>query len=98
MTDLGLKKYFLGLEITQRYFGIFVSQEAYAKDILKKSKMEDCNPITTPMELDMKLSKFEGGDQGNASEYLSLVRSLQYFTCTRPTDGIVSRFMQEPRC
>jgi len=37
-----------------------VSQEAYAKDILKKNKMEDCSPVTTPMELGMKISKFEG--------------------------------------
>lgn len=45
MTDLGLMKNFLGLEIRQGKFGIFVSQEAYAKDILKKNKMEDCKPV-----------------------------------------------------
>lgn len=37
------------------------------KDILKTSEMEDCNPITTPMELGMKLSKFEGGEQVNTT-------------------------------
>jgi len=62
MTDLGLMKYFLGFEIRQGDFGIFMSQEAYAKDILKKSKMEDCNPVKTLMKLGMKLSRFEGGE------------------------------------
>ena len=37
MTDLGLLKYFLGLEIRQENFWIFVSQEAYTKAILKKN-------------------------------------------------------------
>jgi Reverse transcriptase (RNA-dependent DNA polymerase) len=68
MTDLGLIKYFLGLEVRQGKSRIFVSQEAYAKDILKKNKMKECNPVATPMELDTKLSKFDGGDHVDASK------------------------------
>ena len=101
MTDLGLMKYFLGLEVKQGKSGIFVSQEAYAKDILKKNKMEDCNPVATPMELGAKLSKFDEGDRVDANKYRSLVGSLRYLTCTRPdiaySVGIVSRFMEEPK-
>ncbi|GKA70108.1 retrovirus-related pol polyprotein from transposon TNT 1-94 [Tanacetum coccineum] len=29
---------------------IFMGNEGYAKDILKKSKMEECNPVATPIE------------------------------------------------
>ncbi|GJR15369.1 retrovirus-related pol polyprotein from transposon TNT 1-94, partial [Tanacetum coccineum] len=36
MTDLGMMNYFLGLEVIQGESGIFLSQEAYAKEILKK--------------------------------------------------------------
>ncbi|KAJ3686893.1 hypothetical protein LUZ61_016057 [Rhynchospora tenuis] len=101
MTDLGLMKYFLGLEVRQENAGIFVSQEAYAKEILKKYKMDECNPVSTPMELGAKLSKFEGGDRVDASKYRSLVGSLRYLTCTRPdiaySVGVVSRFMEEPK-
>ncbi|KAJ3692026.1 hypothetical protein LUZ60_012376 [Juncus effusus] len=50
MTDLGLMKYFLGLEVRQGKTGIFVSQETYAKEILKRNKMAYCNPVLTPME------------------------------------------------
>ena len=35
MTDLGLMSYFLDLEVKQNNEGIFISQEAYAKKILK---------------------------------------------------------------
>ncbi|KAJ3689816.1 hypothetical protein LUZ61_018980 [Rhynchospora tenuis] len=101
MTDLGLMKYFLGLEVRQENAGIFVSQEAYAKEILKKYKMDECNPVSTPMELGAKLSKFEGGDRVDASKYQSLVGRLRYLTCTRPdiaySVGVVSRFMEEPK-
>jgi Reverse transcriptase (RNA-dependent DNA polymerase) len=34
MTDLGMMRYFLSLEIKQEKSGIFVSQEAYARKIL----------------------------------------------------------------
>ncbi|XP_058775319.1 secreted RxLR effector protein 161-like [Vicia villosa] len=61
--------------------------------------MENCNPISTPRELDAKLSKFDGGERIEASKYRSLVGSLRYLTCTRPdlslSVGIVSRFIEE---
>ena len=60
MTDLGLMKFFLGLEVKQVSSGIFISQGAYAKDILKRFGMDNCNPVATPMELGAKLSKLEG--------------------------------------
>ncbi|GJZ17380.1 retrovirus-related pol polyprotein from transposon TNT 1-94 [Tanacetum coccineum] len=66
MTYLGMMNYFLGLEVIQGESGIFLSQEVYAKEILKNSKMVDCNRISTPMELGTKLSKFDGGTKVNA--------------------------------
>jgi Reverse transcriptase (RNA-dependent DNA polymerase) len=59
MTYLGMMMYFLGLEIKQEKSGIFVSQGAYARKILQKFGMHDCNPVATPMELGAKLSKLE---------------------------------------
>jgi len=62
MTDLGLMKYFLGLEVIQWKDGIFVLQEMYAEEVLKKFKMTSCNPVSTPMEPSIKLSKYADGD------------------------------------
>ncbi|KAK2986530.1 hypothetical protein RJ640_005572 [Escallonia rubra] len=35
MTDIGLMSYYLGIEVKQRDDGIFISQEAYAKEVFK---------------------------------------------------------------
>ena len=72
----------------------------YAKEIFKKYKMENCNPVSTLMESGAKLSKYDGGERVDTSRYRSLVGSLRYLTCTRPhpllSVCIVSRFMEEP--
>ena len=35
MTDIGLMPYFLGIEVNQTDHEIFISQQKYARDILK---------------------------------------------------------------
>ncbi|KAJ3676856.1 hypothetical protein LUZ60_002580 [Juncus effusus] len=101
MTDLGLMSYFLGLEVKQSNDGIFISQEVYAKEILRRFKMEDCNPINTPVESGIKLSHFDEDKTIDAKLYKSLVGSLRYLTCTRPDIlygiGLASRYMEEPK-
>jgi len=44
MIDLGLMKYFLGIEVGQSPHGIFFCQQKYATDILKRFKMDKCKP------------------------------------------------------
>jgi len=68
-------------------------------EILKKFKMVDCNPVSTPMELGTKLSKFDNGEPANPGRYQSLIRSLRYLTSIRLdlmlSVGIASRFMDD---
>ncbi|KAL0334641.1 UNVERIFIED_CONTAM: Retrovirus-related Pol polyprotein from transposon TNT 1-94 [Sesamum radiatum] len=100
MSDMGLMSYYLGLEVKQRSDGIFISQEAYARETLKKFKMKECNPVTTPIECGVKLSKDDGARKVDSTTFRSLVGSLRYLTCTRPdilfAVGLVSRFMENP--
>jgi hypothetical protein len=63
---------------------IFVSQGAYAREILQKFRMSDCNPVATLMKLGAKLSKLEGGEAVDLNTYRSMISSLRYLTCTRP--------------
>lgn len=49
MKDLGLMHYFLGLEVWQSDGEIFLGQGSYAMEILKRFRMEDCRPMSTPM-------------------------------------------------
>jgi hypothetical protein len=49
MSMLGELTFFLGLQVTQTYKGIFISQAKYVKEMLKKFQMEDNKPMCTPM-------------------------------------------------
>ena len=49
MKDLGLMHYFLGLEVWQRDGCFFIGQGKYAMEILKRSKMVDCKPMSIPL-------------------------------------------------
>ena len=84
MTDIGLMSYYLGIEVKQEGKGILITQEGYAKEVLKKFKMDDSNPVGMPLECRIKLSKHEGGNKVDPTLYKSLVGSPRYLTCTRP--------------
>jgi hypothetical protein len=45
MKDIGLMHYYLGLEVWKRSDVIFLSQGKYAVEILKKSRMMECNSM-----------------------------------------------------
>lgn len=49
MTGLGFVKYFLGIEINLSAQGIFVFQQKYGSEILKKFRMDSCKPAHTPI-------------------------------------------------
>ena len=48
MSDLGLLRQFLGLEINQDYDGIMVTQSKYVLDLLIKFNMDDCKDAPFP--------------------------------------------------
>ncbi|XP_060675590.1 uncharacterized mitochondrial protein AtMg00810-like [Ziziphus jujuba] len=100
MTDLEKLHHFLGIEVHQGREGIFISQEKYANDILKKFKMEQANPASTPCVAGLKLSKNGEGKLVNPSVFRSLVGNLMYLTSTRPdimfAVSLVRRFMEKP--
>ena len=53
MTDLGTMKYFLGIQIKQSSGRIFLSQDKYAEDLVKKFNMSDCKPLAIPMAINV---------------------------------------------
>jgi hypothetical protein len=60
MSMMGELQFFLGLQIEQAKEGTFVYQAKYTKDILKKFKMDDSKPLSTPMSTTTTLN--EDGD------------------------------------
>jgi len=101
MTDLGLLHYFLGIKVTQMNVGIFISQEKYISDLLRKWKMGNHKPMSTPMDTNETFSVEDGAGKVDAQFYRSLVGSLLYLTTTRHdmmhAIHLMSIFMQSSR-
>ena len=99
MNDLGLMKYFLGLEVTQIDKGIFIFQNKYAIDILHRFRMDKCKPTDTPVALETKLTNNDDGPTVNSTFYKRMVGSLMYLDSTRPNlmyvVSLISRFYME---
>ncbi|GKA44214.1 putative RNA-directed DNA polymerase [Tanacetum coccineum] len=100
MSDLGLLAYYLGIEVSQKKWGIALRQTCYARKLLEQFGMQYCNPTKSPMEPKLKVDNDEGGEEIDSTEYRRLVGCLRYLTHTRPdlsySVGIASRFMEKP--
>ena len=61
MSMMGELSFFLRLQIKQRKDGIFLNQEKYIEDLLKRFKFNECKIAKTPMSTSTKLDKDEKG-------------------------------------
>ena len=97
--DLGVLKYFLGIELATSPKGLFLSQRKYVIDLLQEVKMMDCKPTRTPLDSKLKLD-LTGEPLSDISYYQRLVGKLIYLTITRPdityAVSLVSQFMHAP--
>ena len=59
MKDLGVLHHFLGVTVEPRSSGLFLHLRQYTLDILERAGMTDCNPCSTPVDTQGKLSKDE---------------------------------------
>jgi hypothetical protein len=84
MSLIGELSYFLGLQINQCSVGIFISQENYLKEKLKKFQMEYSSPISTPMVVGCKLSIDDISPDVDQRTYRLMIGSLLYITTSRP--------------
>lgn len=82
MKDLGLPRYFLGIEIEYPSNGLFLHQSAYASDNLHQAGMSNCNPMATP--LPQHLDNLNSVPFPEPTYFRSLAGKLQYLTITRP--------------
>ena len=100
MTDLGMMKYFLGLEVTHTHQGIFIFQHKYATNILYRFIMDKCKWAETPIDLGTKLTKNDDGPKIDATLYKRMVGSLMYLNSTRVdlmyVISLISIFMESP--
>ncbi|GJY98354.1 uncharacterized mitochondrial protein-like protein [Tanacetum coccineum] len=73
-----------GLQVKQKEDGIFISQDKYVTEILKKFGFTDVKTASTPMETQKLLLKDEDGEEVDVHLYRSMIGSLMYLTSSRP--------------
>ncbi|GJV78393.1 putative ribonuclease H-like domain-containing protein [Tanacetum coccineum] len=84
MSSMGELTFFLGLQVKQKEDGIFISQDKYVTDILKKFGFQDVRTASTPMDTEKPLLKDSDGDDVDVHLYRSMIGSLMYLTSSRP--------------
>ncbi|GKB39222.1 hypothetical protein Tco_0884164 [Tanacetum coccineum] len=67
-----------------RIRGIFISQDKYVVEILKKFDFATMKTTSTPMEPNKALVKDEEADSMDVHLYRSMIGSLMYLTASRP--------------
>ena len=97
---LGELTFFLGLQVSQSKKWIFITQTKYIKGMLKKFKLENSEPVSTPMVTSCKLSKDDKLLEVDHTMYISMIGILLYVTATRSDVmqivGLVTRFQSGP--
>ncbi|GKD49760.1 ribonuclease H-like domain-containing protein, partial [Tanacetum coccineum] len=73
-----------GLQVKQKEDGIFISQNKYMTEILKKFSFTDVKTASTPMETQKSLLKDKDGEEVDVHLYRSMIGSLMYLTSSRP--------------
>ncbi|GJT64408.1 putative ribonuclease H-like domain-containing protein [Tanacetum coccineum] len=84
MSYMGELTFFLGLQVKQKKDGIFISQDKYVAEILKKFGFTEVKTASTPMETQKPLLKDEDGEEVDVHMYRSMIGSLMYLTSSRP--------------
>nr|GEW80394.1 reverse transcriptase domain-containing protein [Tanacetum cinerariifolium] len=83
MSAMGKLTFFLRLQVKQLPDGIFISQDKYVKDMLKKFDMESMRTATTPYEVPKHKSKDDPDDAVNVHLFRSMIGSLMYLIASR---------------
>ncbi|GJY40600.1 retrovirus-related pol polyprotein from transposon TNT 1-94 [Tanacetum coccineum] len=81
---LFIKRVKEGLQVTQKDKGIFISQDKYVDEILKKFGFLTIKTVSTPMEASKPLHKDTEAEDVDVHLYRSMIGSLMYLTSSRP--------------
>ncbi|GJY95751.1 putative ribonuclease H-like domain-containing protein [Tanacetum coccineum] len=84
MSSMGELTFFLGLQVQQKKKGIFISQDKYVHDILRKLNYSDMKSASTPAYLEKPLVQDGDADDVDEHLYRSMIGSLMYLTASRP--------------
>ncbi|KAL0446294.1 UNVERIFIED_CONTAM: Retrovirus-related Pol polyprotein from transposon RE1 [Sesamum latifolium] len=98
--DLGLAKYFLGLEIARSPSGTSITQHKFIRDIISDTGLLSARPASSPFPPGLKLSAHDSLPLSDAEPYRRLVGRLLYLSFTRPDISFgaqqLSQFVHAP--
>ncbi|GAA0185800.1 transmembrane signal receptor [Lithospermum erythrorhizon] len=101
MKDLGVLKYFLGVEVARSPDGIFLSQHKYTLDITSETGLLGSKPASFPIEKNHSLALAKEAEFADPEQDRRLVGRLISLAFTRLdlayTVHILAQFMQGPR-
>ena len=83
MSMVGELLFFLGLQVKQRKDGIFISQEKYTRNLVKKFGLDSKKHASIPMSSSTKLSIDHSGVEVSPTLYRSIIGSLLYLMASR---------------
>nr|GEU53975.1 hypothetical protein [Tanacetum cinerariifolium] len=84
MSSMGELTFFLGLQVMQRDDEIFISQDKFVADILKKFDFSSVKTTSTLIETNKALLKDDEVEDVDVHLYRSMIGSLMYLTASRP--------------
>ncbi|XP_071723317.1 uncharacterized mitochondrial protein AtMg00810-like [Rutidosis leptorrhynchoides] len=100
LKDLGVMKYFLGMEVSREDDGIVINQRKYALELINDMSLSGARPVITLFEQNLKFTTKEYDDfiakqsggvdtvkdplMKDPTKYKRLVGRLLYLTITRP--------------
>jgi len=98
MKDLGVLKYFLGVEVARNPKGIFLCQRKYALDIFSEAGLLQAKPARVPLEQQHRLALADRQLLNDPERYRRLVGCLIYLCFTHPKLSycvrVLSQFIQ----
>ncbi|GJR68152.1 putative ribonuclease H-like domain-containing protein [Tanacetum coccineum] len=83
MSSMRELSFFLRLQVKQKKDDIFISQDKYVNEILKKFRFTKVKTTSTPMETQKPLLKDEDGEEVDVRIYRLMIGSLMYLTSLR---------------
>ncbi|GJX30258.1 putative ribonuclease H-like domain-containing protein [Tanacetum coccineum] len=83
MSSMGELTFFLGLQVKQKDDGIFIIQDKYVVDILKKFDFATVKTSSTPIKTNKALLKDEEAEDVDVHLYRSMIRSFMYLIAFR---------------
>nr|GEV12482.1 ribonuclease H-like domain-containing protein [Tanacetum cinerariifolium] len=84
MSSMGKLTFFLGLPVKQKDDEIFISQDKYVAEILRKFGLIDGKSASILINTERPLLKDPDGEDMDVHTYRSMIGSLMYLTSSRP--------------